>query len=285
MSPIFVRHRVNTIAEVASLGAEWGAEIDLRSDVRSGSLHLSHDPFKPGDGFEPWLEAYRKRGCSGALIVNTKEDGLETSAAELLNRFQIKNYFFLDTTIPTLVRWTLRGKRALPFAFPSMSRLRASWLSPDAPSGHGSTALAPSRFLSANSNLSRESSASASFHRSFREAVSPTSRSFTIPQNGWMPSARKIPPPGRAFSRPILQKLAYLAEPISEILCNQLVLFRDDDQLDGDQKNRDLQEQFVSQPFEKDRDHEEHDRDHDDGRQAYFHEPFRFFHKKSSVEP
>ncbi len=104
---VMIKHRVNRISDIGSLQPEWGAEIDLRSCVdRTGSLHLSHDPWTQGDPFEQWLEAFSKKS-SGPVIINTKEDGLEARAVELLNRVGFSNFFFLDTALPTLIRWTM----------------------------------------------------------------------------------------------------------------------------------------------------------------------------------
>lgn len=65
-----------------------------------------------GDDFDQWLTEYKKYGLVGPLILNTKEDGLESYCLEQLRAQGIKNYFFLDTTIPTLVKWT--HKKNLP---------------------------------------------------------------------------------------------------------------------------------------------------------------------------
>lgn len=101
-----VLHRVNTLDQLNHLSPGWGAEIDLRSDVSSpGKLHLSHDPWSKGQDFEPWLKIFAQ-GQRGPLILNTKEDGLESRCLELLNQFGIQNYFFLDTALPTLVKQT-----------------------------------------------------------------------------------------------------------------------------------------------------------------------------------
>jgi hypothetical protein len=110
---IYVRHRVNTVAELEALpDRSWGAEIDLRSDVsRPGAIHLAHDPWKAGDSFADWLAAYARLGFRGPVIVNTKEDGLEERALELLAAHNITSFFFLDTALPTLVRWTGKGEK------------------------------------------------------------------------------------------------------------------------------------------------------------------------------
>lgn len=110
---IFIKHRCNRAVDLASVDPRWGVEIDLRSDVsKPGAIHLSHDPWILGEGFETWLDAFKARGVQGPVILNTKEDGLETRARELMSQRGLESYFFLDTAQPTLVRWTRReGER------------------------------------------------------------------------------------------------------------------------------------------------------------------------------
>ncbi|WGL60807.1 hypothetical protein QEJ31_04250 [Pigmentibacter sp. JX0631] len=104
--PTFVRHRVNSIKDLSNHAPNWGAEIDIRSNVNiPGELHLSHDPWTLGDNFDLWLNAFVKLNISGPLILNTKEDGLESILIEKLQERKITNYFFLDTTPPTLIKY------------------------------------------------------------------------------------------------------------------------------------------------------------------------------------
>lgn len=108
---IIIKHRINCISDLASVASEWGVEIDLRSDLsKPGRLHLSHDPWSQGDDFEAWLDEYCRLKISGPLILNTKEDGLEERVIKLLKERALENFFFLDTTVPTLARWTLRER-------------------------------------------------------------------------------------------------------------------------------------------------------------------------------
>ena len=101
------RHRVNKIAEIANLEPGWGAELDLRSDIRHpGKILVTHDAWGPAEDFEDWLKEYAKRDRPGGLILNTKEDGLESRVMEILKSKSFEDYFFLDTTVPTLVKWT-----------------------------------------------------------------------------------------------------------------------------------------------------------------------------------
>lgn len=87
-----------------------GVEIDLRSDVNTpGKLHLSHDPWTKGENFEDWIDTFTKKNIQGPILLNTKEDLLEEKIIALLNANHIKNYFFIDTTLPTLVKHVLLG--------------------------------------------------------------------------------------------------------------------------------------------------------------------------------
>lgn len=107
MGKIFIRHRVNSIRELGSLEKSWGVEIDLRSSVNlKGSIHLSHDPWSLGDDFETWLNEFKRQEIQGPIWLNTKEDGLEDRIEELMVKYQISDFIFLDTVLPTLVKKT-----------------------------------------------------------------------------------------------------------------------------------------------------------------------------------
>lgn len=103
--PEIIKHRQNRVADLDSVDTSWGVEIDIRSDVKEpAELHLAHDPWSKGESFERWLTVFQAKGIRGTLILNTKEDGLENRCLELLAKFRIENYFFLDTALPTLVK-------------------------------------------------------------------------------------------------------------------------------------------------------------------------------------
>ncbi len=113
---IYIRHRVNSVDELQTVDPAHGIEIDLRSDVgRAGAIHLAHDPWVLGQDFDSWLDAFVARKIGGPLILNTKEDALEERATEVLQKRGVQSYFFLDTALPTLVRWSAAGK-GKPFA-------------------------------------------------------------------------------------------------------------------------------------------------------------------------
>ena len=71
---------------------------------------LQHEPFANGDSLENYLSLWKEKNMLGTLILNPKEDGLEAKTIELLEKYSIIDYFFLDLTIPTLVRLCLRNE-------------------------------------------------------------------------------------------------------------------------------------------------------------------------------
>lgn len=102
---IIIQHRVNDLKSLLNTNKHFGVEIDVRSN--NSELYLAHDPFTEGVTLRKFLEEYDH----GQLVVNVKEDGLESACLELFERFGVRNYFFLDQPIPTLVRRGLRGFR------------------------------------------------------------------------------------------------------------------------------------------------------------------------------
>lgn len=105
-----ILHRVNSILDLEKISDnKLGCEIDVRSHTNTDKkLILAHDPWVEGDSLESWLNTYSKKRLSGPLILNTKEDGLEERCIQLLNQHGISNFFFLDTAMPTLVRWSMK---------------------------------------------------------------------------------------------------------------------------------------------------------------------------------
>jgi len=91
-------HRVNTKQGLLNIPKSFGVEIDIRSN--GDQLFLCHDPFSNGDSLEEWLELYNH----GTLILNVKEEGLEGRLIELMLKFNIDDYFFLDQSFPFLIK-------------------------------------------------------------------------------------------------------------------------------------------------------------------------------------
>lgn len=120
-----IKHRVNQIEMLNEHNPAWGVEIDLRSDVNQPKkIHLSHDAWVKGDDFEKWLDVFCSKKIQGTLILNTKEDGLEEHCLEILNSKSVDNYFFLDTTTPTLVRLGKKYKKHFAVRYSSFENLQ-----------------------------------------------------------------------------------------------------------------------------------------------------------------
>ncbi len=100
---LIVQHRVNSAAALAATPKEFGVELDIRSDARG--LYLAHDPYIAGERFESYLDHYSHQ----LLVLNVKEEGLEDRVEEQLDQRGISNYFFLDQSLPFLVKRGLKG--------------------------------------------------------------------------------------------------------------------------------------------------------------------------------
>ena len=90
-------HRRNSIESLNSTKKKFGVEVDIRS--YKNELIINHDPFLEGINFEKWIKKYNH----GTLIINVKEEGIEKQILIILQRYGIKNYFFLDQSFPSLM--------------------------------------------------------------------------------------------------------------------------------------------------------------------------------------
>ena len=99
-----ILHRVNTKQDLLTTPICFGVEIDIRSN--GDQLYLCHDPFSSGESLEEWLELYNH----GTLILNVKEEGLEDRLIELMQKFSIDDYFFLDQSFPFLIKSASKGE-------------------------------------------------------------------------------------------------------------------------------------------------------------------------------
>jgi hypothetical protein len=100
-----ISHRRNTLQQLLATPVEHGVEVDIRSVGQQLVMH--HDPYVGGESFDAWIAAYRH----GTLILNVKEEGLEERVIALMQQHRIDDYFFLDQSLPFLVRWAKAGQR------------------------------------------------------------------------------------------------------------------------------------------------------------------------------
>jgi hypothetical protein len=103
---VIVRHRINSLEDLSIIEKSFGIEVDVRS--KNGELVMAHDPFSDSHTlFHDWLESYDHN----LLIVNLKEEGLESKIIAQLNASGVSNYFFLDQSFPFLIKWSKLGER------------------------------------------------------------------------------------------------------------------------------------------------------------------------------
>src|SRR4051794_31449848 len=100
-----VAHRRNTIEELRQTPRPLGVEVDIRS--QGGALVIHHDPFVQGVRFADWFAAYDH----GLLILNVKEEGLETALLDLMKARGKEDFFFLDQSLPFLIKTAKSGER------------------------------------------------------------------------------------------------------------------------------------------------------------------------------
>lgn len=102
----FIAHRVNTIDELKALPEEYGVELDLR-DGMDGRIYIQHNPFESGDDFEEYLKFYHH----GTMILNIKSERIEFKVLELLSKYNVTKYFFLDSSFPMIYLLSSQGER------------------------------------------------------------------------------------------------------------------------------------------------------------------------------
>jgi len=108
---LIIIHRINTIEELEKIPKEYGVEIDVRA--QGDNLILNHEPHKTGDS----LEEYLKHFNHSFIIFNIKEAGIEQEVINLAQKYNIENYFLLDTEFPFIYRATKQGFKKIAVRF------------------------------------------------------------------------------------------------------------------------------------------------------------------------
>lgn len=91
---IKIIHRINTIEGLKTIDKKYWVEIDLRA--YNDNIILNHEPFIGWDLFEDYLKNYNHK----FMILNIKESWIEDKCIELLNKYNITDYFLLDCEFP-----------------------------------------------------------------------------------------------------------------------------------------------------------------------------------------
>lgn len=106
-----IKHRVNTINDLSMVDMKYGVELDIR--YKNEELILHHEPFCDGESFEQYLNEYKH----GLMILNTKSEGMEEKILSLMEKFKIKEYFFLDLSLPYLIKYANKGVKKIAIRF------------------------------------------------------------------------------------------------------------------------------------------------------------------------
>lgn len=107
----YIAHRINTVVELKQIPFEYGVELDLRD--YGDRLILQHDPFKDGEDFEEYLKHYNH----GTMILNIKSERIEHKVLELIKRYDIKKYFFLDSSFPMIYLLSNNSEKNIALRF------------------------------------------------------------------------------------------------------------------------------------------------------------------------
>ena len=110
-------HRINTISQLQNTPIEFGVELDLRPEGDRIIMH--HDAFKEGEDFEEWLKHYKHQ----LIVLNTKAEGMEERILELMLKYEVKNYFFLDLSLPYLIKYMKKGVNQMAIRFSEFEHL------------------------------------------------------------------------------------------------------------------------------------------------------------------
>lgn len=97
-----IKHRINKVDKLEKVNND-GVEIDLR--YHKDEIILNHDPFEKGEKFEDFLKEFRLN----FIILNVKSEGIEEEVLRLVQKHEVKDYFFLDSSIPFMVKYINKG--------------------------------------------------------------------------------------------------------------------------------------------------------------------------------
>jgi hypothetical protein len=102
-----IRHRINTIEQLALIPQTQGIEFDIREGKYG--IVVTHDPWTLGVPFEEFLKHVNHTIC----IVNVKCEGIEFEALRILKNAGIESFFLLDCSFPMIMKLIRLGERRI----------------------------------------------------------------------------------------------------------------------------------------------------------------------------
>jgi len=94
LNTTFICHRINQLQSLQNISNIFGVEIDIRD-----GLKVAHDPDEWGVHLNDYLLKYNHE----IIIFNIKCERMEMECLKLIKKYNIKNYFFLDSNLPMIV--------------------------------------------------------------------------------------------------------------------------------------------------------------------------------------
>ena len=97
-----------TVAFTRSFEKGFGTELDLRD--LNNKLVVSHDP--PGIAAlvaEEMFEIHRRLNPTLTLALNIKSDGLQRLLLDQIDRFEVRDCFVFDMSVPDSIHWIRAG--------------------------------------------------------------------------------------------------------------------------------------------------------------------------------
>ena len=105
---ILINHRINSLEQLDTVPLINGIELDVR--YHKDDLILHHDPFNHHLStptlFEEMMANWRG---VGPVILNVKTEGVELRCIEVMNKYSITNWFFLDLSMPYFVLFSQKA--------------------------------------------------------------------------------------------------------------------------------------------------------------------------------
>jgi hypothetical protein len=101
---IKILHRVNNLDELQKIDKSYGVEVDVHAYGRKLIVH--HNAFEVGPDLSDWLSVCGQR----LVILNIKEEGIESRVRDMALKFGVKDFMLLDLSFPTLIKMSSKGE-------------------------------------------------------------------------------------------------------------------------------------------------------------------------------
>lgn len=99
-----IKHRINSISELIKVPINFGIEVDLSEF--NGRIVTGHDPKENIADFQEWLSYFKH----DQLAINIKQEGIEYEVIQILEKYEIRNFFLFDLSFPMIYKLSSHGE-------------------------------------------------------------------------------------------------------------------------------------------------------------------------------